>query len=275
MTALANALAASIPTDEPDNQYSITVISFSASARVDVVPTLITDGAKLSAVTTAINQAGFSGGSTNYSAAFSTLDTAVGTLNGNSIINMMTDGEPFPSSADGVAESLALRTAGWDSLSFEAVGVGPDSANLSSLAFDLNGVGGKPIFTDPTQIADPLQQAFVLEVLNFGDAYTAAISNKVQRIVNPEPISPVPVPAALPLLLAGVGMLGALRLRKSKTVAALLITSQTMSVTIRLAVRLASLFSFALFPSKRDQLLGLIDPYRKRLLNARFRKFVM
>ncbi len=219
MDSLADALDASIPVGNPNVTYSITVISFSSSTTLDVAPTLISDATALSNVTAAIRAATYSGGGTNYATAFNRLLTEVpgASLGDSSIINMMTDGE---ASDNGFDERDDLRAAGWDSLSFEAVenfGGSPDSATLAALAFDTNGVGGQPIINNANQISNPLTNSFVLEVAGFGPAYAAAISGKVQRIVNPNPV--IPLPAGLPLLLSGIMVLGAARMRKRKAAA--------------------------------------------------------
>jgi hypothetical protein len=218
MDALADALEASIPTNDPNNRYSITVISFDDQARLDRAPVLVEDATDLATVTSAIRTATYRGGATCYSCAFNLLSSTVTTFNDFSIINMMTDGEPntgISSQAGLLGITTGLRTAGWDSLSFEAVeefGTPPDSNLLSAIAFDTAGIGGQPIFNDPNQITDPLNAAFVLEVSGFGTAYAQAISTKVQRIVDP---NVVPLPAGLPLLLAGIGAFVLVRSRQS------------------------------------------------------------
>ncbi len=49
----------------------------------------------------------------------------------------------------------------------------------------------------------------MLPVSAFGAAYNQAIATKVQKIITPGP-SPVPVPAALPLMAGGLSLLGLL-----------------------------------------------------------------
>ena len=215
MDALADALDASIPTNDPNNQYSITVVSFSSGASVDVGPTLIEDAGDLATVTSAIRNATYSGGGTNYANAFQELLDTVTVFGDNSIINMMTDGE---ATDNGFDERDALRAAGWDALSFEAIDgfSPPDSTTLASLAFDVNGVGGASIISDANDITNPLTNSFVLEVAGFGEAYANAIDKKVQRVVNPNVI---PLPAGFPLILTGLGALGLIRLRKGKKTA--------------------------------------------------------
>lgn len=226
MESLADALAASIPFDEPDNRYRITVIKFndvSTGADVVVSNVLVDSEAVRDTVVQQIrDETNATSSTTCYSCAFDQLTATVTSFSDNSIINMMTDGAPNVGllGSDLLLQRDDLKTAGWDSLSFEAINLGTAGETLlSDLAFDTAGTGPQAIITDPNDITDPLNASFVLRVDNFGDAYAAAISSKVQRVVDPDP-SPVPVPAALPLLLAGLGMFGAIRLRKSKRAAA-------------------------------------------------------
>ncbi|SMX39160.1 vWA domain-containing protein [Maliponia aquimaris] len=211
MDSLADALDASIPVGGADT-YTITVISFSGGASVDVGPTTINTAGDLAAVTTAIRNATYSGGGTSFAAAFTLLNNTVTTLGDASLINMMTDGF----GGNPTVQRDALITSGWDSLSFEAVGSFTDIATMRDLAFDTAGTGLQPLYNSPAQITDPLNDAFVLEVSGFGPAFDAAIAAKVQKIVTPGP-SVIPLPAGLPLILLGLGALGGLRLRSRKT----------------------------------------------------------
>lgn len=225
MNSLASALEASLA-GNPTDTYNVSVITFSSGVNATYSATIApnsTAAAIQSALTTAVRVDGYSDGSTCYSCAFGALGSSAGDAG---IINMMTDGEPtsgVTSLSALQAQLVGVRADGWDSLSFEAVGnFGgvPASGFLAQLAFDMVGTGTQPIFTDPSSIADPLNASFVLEVDSFGDAYDAAISTKVQKLVDPDPIAPVPLPAGLPLLLTGLGVFGAIRMRKSRKAAA-------------------------------------------------------
>lgn len=212
MNALATALANNIPVNDANFQYRIGVVSFGSSADVDVSATLINSQAALDGVVASIQAAASdfaNAGSTNYQAGFDALVADFGGLNDSSIVNMMTDGSP--NVGDATAGRDGLITAGWDALSFESVGGGASSTLLADLAFDTNGVGGASIIGDATMITNPLTNAFVLEVADFGTAYANAIDMKVQRTVTPT----IPLPAGLPLLLSGVAVFGLLRRRKA------------------------------------------------------------
>ena len=205
MDSLADALAASIPVGGSDT-YRIGVVTFSNTAKLTTLKT-INSQADLDMVVADIRAETFIGSTTNYKAAFDLTRTSFGALGDSSIVNMMTDGEPCclsTSNSDAVSARNDLKAAGWDSLSFESVTSGADNAFLSRLAFDTGGDGGT-IIDDPADISDPLNDAFVLKVSGFGDAYDQAISTKVQKIVTPDPI---PVPAALPLLAGGLALFG-------------------------------------------------------------------
>ena len=226
MGALADALDAAIPTNDPGNQYSITVIKFNDSAEVvetagfSVANRLITSAADLTAVTNAIrNHSNSTSSTTCYSCAFDLLASTVTTLHDYSLINMMTDGEPNVGLTGGALQNQAnnLHTAtGWDSLSFEAINLDPGGTSLlQNLAFDTGGIGVQPVYTNVASITDPLNDSFVFKVASFGTVYDQAIARKIQTIVTPS----IPLPAGLPLLLSGLGLAGALRLRRRKKAA--------------------------------------------------------
>ncbi len=219
MDSLADALEANIPVGTTDT-YRITVITFSDSAKVTSSRT-INAAQDLTDLANDIRNETFIDSSTNYQAAFDLLRTTVGAVGDVSIANMMTDGEPC-CSADANANAVTgrndLKAAGWNALSFESIqGTGgADNAFLSRLAFDQTGDGGM-IINDPMAINDPLKEAFVLEVSGFGSAYDAAISQKVQRIIDPDPV--IPLPAGMPLMIGGLAILGFVSRKKAKLAA--------------------------------------------------------
>lgn len=212
MNALADALDANIPVNDPNFTYRISVVSFADSADVSLGVRTITDQASLDSLVADIRtEAGdFTGGLTNYNAAFAALNTQFGDVDASgsvaSLINMTTDGVP---TSGGAPDTTTLRANGWDSLSFEAIGSGPNTGSLSALAFDLNGVGGAPVIGDANLITDPLTDSFVLTVSDYTQ-YSAAINTKVQRTVTPQ----VPLPAGMPLMIAGLAAFGVMRRRQ-------------------------------------------------------------
>lgn len=217
MGALADALEASLA-GNPNDTYNVSVIPFGSSASVAASATIAPNSTVAqiqAALTDDIRADTFANaGATCFSCAFAELGTSGGDFG---IINMMTDGQPNFGVSD-TPGLLAIRDGlrnndGWDSLSFEAV-AGASTGLLADLAFDTAGTGLQPVIQNVGDINDPLNDAFVLEVASFGTAYATAISEKVARIVEPDPI---PLPAGLPLILAGLGALGALRLRSRKT----------------------------------------------------------
>lgn len=217
MDALADALESGLAsTIGTADTYVVSVVVFNNTASDVVNRAVINSAGALSTMAATVrNFSNTTSGSTNYQAAFDQLrnNYADGELGAFSLVNMMTDGNP--NAGNSVAGRDALRNAGWDSLSFEAVdefGFGPDTATLAALGFDTGGLGAD-IIGDSSLITDPLNSAFVLELDNFGLDYTNAINRKVQTIVNPDP---VPVPAALPLLVAGLGAFGFIRRRQKR-----------------------------------------------------------
>lgn len=205
-SALANALA-SIPTGGAD-QYQVGVVSFASGATTIVSPTIVTAG-NLAGIQALINGDGYSGGSTNMTAAFNQIvaDFAA-VLGSTSLINITTDGQPN-SDANATAAAAAAVVAGWDSISAEAIG-SADVSFLQSIAYP-NAPG---VVVDPGDpIPNPLTQGFVITVANF-DAYGDAIEGKVQRIVNP-----IPIPLALPLFITALAGLGFVGWRQAATAA--------------------------------------------------------
>lgn len=200
MNSLGDALAASIPVGGTDT-YRIGVITFSNNAVLTTFET-IDSQTKLNKVVSEVKAQSYIGSLTNYQAAFNLTVSTFGALGDASIVNMMTDGNP--NRGNTAAGRLALKNAGFQSLSFESVGSGADNNDLALLGFDTAG-DGAVIIGDASDITDPLNDAFVLPVSGFGAAYDAAIKEKVQKIVTP---GAVPLPTALPLLGGGILIMG-------------------------------------------------------------------
>ncbi|MFD3189867.1 VWA domain-containing protein [Sedimentitalea sp. HM32M-2] len=214
MDALGDALANNIPTSGSDT-YRISVVSFASSASVVVGATTINSQTDLNNVVNTVKaQNAVGSGATNYQAALDLLGAQFGSLGDLSLINMMTDGQPNlpsdPTTARAAAKASAttLQNAGWDSLSFESVCDATSCTTqnnfLASMGFGPgntpNDAALLPIYTSAAQIGDPATTPFVLDLPSFA-AYNSVIDAKVAKIVNP-----IPVPAALPLLFAGLGV---------------------------------------------------------------------
>jgi len=204
VNGLANALAV-IPTAGP-NQYRIAVSSFSSAATLDLAPTIVTAG-NLAGLQATIQGIGYSGGTTCISCAATILSnayTAAGGFGDVSLLNITTDGVPNVGVTNGTTLRGTLVGDGWDSISAEAVG----SFNLSflqALVYPNPGV----TTNNPAALPNPLVQGFVLTVNNFA-AYEAAITAKVQRIVDTQ----VPTPGTLSLVALSLLSLGLVTRRR-------------------------------------------------------------
>ncbi|MEM9756155.1 MAG: VPLPA-CTERM sorting domain-containing protein, partial [Pseudomonadota bacterium] len=117
------------------------------------------------------------------------------------------------------AGATTAANAGVDGLSYEAVGTF-NTSDLIATAFPTAPV----LIDDANDLPDPTQQGFVFEVDSFAD-YEAAIASKIQTIVDntggggDDPGDPevIPLPAGLPLLLAGLGAFAVVRVRNGRT----------------------------------------------------------
>ncbi len=210
MNALADALDANIPVNDPTLTYRIGVISFGSSADTSIPLTTINSQADLDGLVSAVRAEASdfaNAGSTNYNSAFNALNAMFGDVSGSqaSLINMTTDGN----NNSGTPSTAGLRANGWDSLSFEAVGPGVSTGPLSALAFDTNGIGGAPVIANAGLITNPLTDSFVLTVTDYTQ-YSPAINTKIQRTVAPQ----VPLPAGMPLMIAGLAAFGVMKRRK-------------------------------------------------------------
>lgn len=203
--ALAAAINANVPANDPDFTYTIGVAVFGQTGVAAVNAITINAGNKAAVVASiqAITYgAGYSTGSTCFNCAFNALNAAwtnSGLTVGTGIVNMTTDGNNL---TGGAPNNGILKGAGWDSLSFEAVGSNVTISNLTSLGYDTGG-DGAPQIANAGLITDPLNNAFTLAIADFGADYAAAIDAKIQRTINP-----VPLPGALPLLLGALALFG-------------------------------------------------------------------
>ncbi len=193
VNGLKNAVNTWIPTD---STYEVSVVRFSTAASLDIDSFLVTDAASRTALSNQIGALSFLGGSTDFAAAFTTMQSAL--FGGNesptlaSYVNFATDGVPN-SAADGITARDALIAAGVDNISIEGIGGGVNTAYLKdSICY--------PQACDDTSPYNFPTQGFYIGVVD-ADAYVTAIGNKLQVVTNQ-----VPEPNALAL--AGLALLG-------------------------------------------------------------------
>lgn len=209
---LANALSV-LPTD---GSYEITVVAFSAglnSANTVVSPIVVNNAATLASLQTTIRDYSEGSGGTDIGTALTLLNDIHGDIGDIvGLVNVVTDGR----SDAFQEEATALANNGWDSLNFEAVTSNADTDVLDDVAFP----GTVQVLAAGQSLPNPLEDSFVITVDDFA-GFEAAISAKVQRVIDvtdptdPSP-SAVPVPAALPLLLSGLGVFGIIGRRRRK-----------------------------------------------------------
>lgn len=215
-SGLSSALAA-LPTD---GRVEITVVSFGSSVTT-IVPATVLTAVTLVPIQNSIGGHTKNNGGTNTAGAISSL-TSLMTSSSNfnslavkSIINLATDGYPNSQpAAESAAQAAAL--AGIDALSIEAIGSGVSSQyalnNMARIAFP-NPVTILPV--NSTNIPNPLNGSFVVPVSDY-TTFQDVIKAKVVASVTPQP---VPEPATMLLLSAGLAGLGAVKARRKNKAA--------------------------------------------------------
>lgn len=234
-----------------DVKYSISIVTFSGTNAANGVTSVVANNVLLDSDTAKSNLAGLiddhiaainigGGDLTNYERAFEEMAN-LETSGDVSILNFATDGDPtqgdetIASLAD---EILALQNAGWDAMNVEAIGSGVSGSSLlQGLGFDTQiNVSFDPN-TDPLSaflvggslqngncaginssagIVNPISDCFVVDT-TFADlpsVYQTKISATVD--LTGGQINPIPLPAGLPLLAVGIGMLGFSARRRRK-----------------------------------------------------------
>lgn len=214
-----------IPTSG-DTQYRIAVTTFSTGVNTIVSPTIITD-ANIGAIKTAIESASYTRGWTNTALAIENLTSlfqnSLGGMNDTALLNLTTDGDPTASPGNGTGSNYAVHQAaavnaaavayagGVDGISFEAIGAGASTSKMLEIAQPKPSV----LVTDLNNFPDATENGFVVPVSSFVE-YEAAISAKIRKVVidTGGDIDPIPLPAGMPLLLAGMGAFAWMRRRQ-------------------------------------------------------------
>lgn len=222
--ALADALS-EIPTSGA-NQYRVAITQFGSNVGTIVAPTIVTAG-NIGNIQQTLRNASRIGGGTNTTGAVDNLVSLFqndGGLGNTTLFNITTDGQPN-NQTNVEAAALAAFNAGVDGISLEAIG-GLSNSTLENMrriaSIGTTGVVSATgaILTDSNNIPNAVNQGFVVQVNTFSD-YEAAIAAKVVRVVDDtgggDPnVGVVPLPAGLPLLLAGLGGFGIVRRLKRK-----------------------------------------------------------
>ena len=162
-------------------------MSFGSSASINVNAVLIDSVASRTAVANAINAIGFSGGSTNLTAAFNAMNTALtgsAEMIDHSYVNLATDGVAnSPSSATTARNNLigtGVGQAGVDNISIEAIGGSVDATFLQNSICYPGPCTISPTFNFPGQ-------GFYIPIASAAD-FPTAIANKIEVITQvPEP----------------------------------------------------------------------------------------
>ncbi len=199
---LANAVDL-IPVGGADT-YEVSVVTFGTNATIRHSNVLIDSIAARDALSDAIETYSYTGGNTNFAAAFNAMRNVLGNTIGTaafSYVNFATDGQQN-TGGTGVAERNQLIALGIDNISIEGIGSGVDAADLQN-----NFCYPGPC--DTTAPFDFPTQGFYIGVAN-AQAYADALQTKI-RVVTGQPI---PEPGTIALLSVALLGMGIIRRRK-------------------------------------------------------------
>ena len=197
------------------NVYTVTVVRFAGSASTLISKTEMTDASRASIKNDLTSLARISGG-TNIPAAVTQLTSAVcgaSCTADTTLFNIATDGAGGNPTFGNPSANQQAVDAGVDGISYEVIGGGLKAEDVKDFALPQPAV----VVTDPNNLPNPLTTGFALEVSTFTD-FENAIAKKVGRVVTDTGggggNGVIPLPAGLPLLLTGLGLLGFARSRR-------------------------------------------------------------
>lgn len=198
-SGLASAVESNIPVGG-DDTYEVSVVSFDTGASAEVQNVMVTDAAARSDLATQINSIQYTGGGTNFTAAFNAMTTVLGNTIGTadaSYVNFSTDGQ----ASDASTAFQAMIASGVDNVSVEGIGSNVEAAVLQNLY----------CYPGPCDTTTPYNfptQGFYIGVAD-AQGYADVIGEKIGVVTGT-----VPIPATLALF--GLGLVGFAGLRGRK-----------------------------------------------------------
>jgi hypothetical protein len=205
VNGLSSAIGTLLPVGGPDT-YEISVVRFAAAATTitPIANRVVTTAAERATLAADIAAISYSGGLTNYDAAFNAMSAALQGTTATpdaTYVNFSTDGDPTEGT-NGIASFQAMLTdASVDNVSVEGIGSGVSAINLQTNFCTPQPCDTTPPFNFP-------DQGFYIAVAT-ADDYADAIQLKLRTVTG------VPEPGTLALLGLGLVGLGLGRRRKA------------------------------------------------------------